>query len=137
MKLSDLLWIIAALVGLGVLVWMMAGPYFRQPALEFQQLEGACNPDKEDQASISIGPREIDFRGAIITPIPCVSLEAKLQRADAKLTIVITSTVLTGPCVDCIGRVEYSGKIKLKPGTYTLEILHDGELVVSQEVMLE
>jgi hypothetical protein len=114
----------------------MAGPYFKQPVLEFQQLGGGCNPSKEDQATISAGPGEINFRGAIITPIPCVSLEAKLQKTDAKLTVIITSTMLTGPCVDCIGRVEYSGKIKLKPGTYTIEILHNDSPIITQEVIV-
>lgn len=137
MKQSDLFWVAVLLLGLGVLVWTMAGPYFRQPALEFQQLESDCNPGEEDQASISTGPREIDFTGAIITPIPCVALEAELQKANNKLTVIITSTVLSGPCVDCIGRVEYSGRIKLKPGTYTIEILHNDKQVITQEAVVE
>jgi len=137
MKSDVLFGIIIAILGLGVIAWLVIGS-FKQPTLEFHQLAGSCNRGDEHQASITPGASEIQFTGVIITPIPCVTLEATLQHKRSALIVAIRSTVLDKPCPDCIGRVGYSGRIsKLLPGVYTLQILHNGKVVASQEVRVQ
>jgi len=137
MKSDTIFWIVLAVLGLGALVWM-ATDVLKKPTLEFHQLAGSCNRGDEHQASITPGASEIQFTGVIITPIPCVTLEATLQHKRSALIVAIRSTVLDKPCPDCIGRVGYSGRIfKLLPGVYTLQILHNGKVVVSQEVIVQ
>lgn len=137
MKSDTIFWIVLAILGLGALVWM-AVDVLKTPTLEFHQLAGSCNRGDEHQASITPGASEIQFTGVIITPIPCVTLEATLQHKRSALIVAIRSTVLDKPCPDCIGRVGYSGRIsKLLPGVYTLQILHNGKVVASQEVRVQ
>lgn len=138
MKPETLFWIIVAVVGLGIAAWLMLGPP-THTALEFQQGESGCNPGRgEDVVALASGAGEIQFTGAIVTPVPCVALKASLEREGRTLTLTITSTILDKPCVDCVGRTEYTGKVfRLKPGLYRVMVLHDNKLVSSQEVTVK
>ena len=134
-----LVWAVLALLGLGLLAWWWVGQRGgsgpRQPVLEFQQREGICNPDgREDEVFLEPGEGEIRFTGAIVTPNPCVTLEARVSQDGPKLTLLITSVARPGPCVDCLGRVEYGGSIELPPGEYTVEVLHEDRQIASQRI---
>jgi len=133
MKNELLILLVGLLVGI-TLVYV----YLAQPTLEFKQVGSACASEEEPSVSISGEQGKISFSGNVITPNPCYELNAKLKRAAGTLTIVITAKPEKGPCVDCIGSVEYSGEIKdLKPGTYTVEMIYDGEQVALEEVTVE
>lgn len=133
MKNELLVLLVGLLIGI-TLVYV----YLAQPALEFKQLESACASEEEPSVSISGEQGKISFSGDVITPNPCYRLNAKLKRAEGTLTIVITTEPEKGPCVDCIGSVEYSGKIKgIKPGIYTVKMIYDGKKVTTEEVTVE
>lgn len=138
MKPETLFWVIVAALGLGVAAWLMLGPPI-QAALEFQQGESGCNPGRsEDAVALTPEVGEIQFTGAMVTPVPCVALKASLEREGRTLTLTITSRVLDEPCTDCIGRTGYMGKIsRLKPGLYTVTVFHNNKLVNSQEVTVQ
>lgn len=138
MKPETLFWIIVAALVLGVAAWLMLGPPVR-PVLEFQQGESGCNPGRsEDVVALTLGVEEIQFTGAIVTPVPCVTLHASLHREGKTLTLMITSTVLAKPCADCIGRAGYTGKIfRLQPGPYTVMVYHNNKVVSSQEITVK
>lgn len=132
MESKTLILVIGLLIGLALIYGYVS---FIGPHLEFEQQAAGCAQQETSSIEFFSGERRIDLSGNVITPNPCYDLAMQLRKKENRLTIIITTVPQPGPCIDCIGSIEYRGSIKgLGPGTYMVEVIYNGESIALKEV---
>lgn len=68
----------------------------------------------------------LDLSGAIATPNPCYSIDARLAEDGRTLTLTLSANATGGICVQMLAAFQYSARITgLKPGHYTVVMVYD------------
>jgi len=104
------------------------------PVLKWSQLEANCSTSAEDYTVISVSDNTIIFSGEVSAD-PCATVTSEFRQDDTVLSINFTSTVPDGACIECLGSIHFGGTISnLTSGDYTVQIIHQGAIVISQSV---
>lgn len=88
------------------------------------------------------GEGEIQFQGAVDTPVPCYEVDGRVTTAGDRISLRVGATPLEGVCIQVLATFGYEGTLGGVPvGTYPVEIVHvvDGrtEEVFEGEVDVE
>lgn len=106
-------------------------------ALTWSQLEANCSTADVGTTNITASNNVIVLSGQISAD-PCATVTSNLTVEGSIISINFVSTVeQTTICIECLGAIYFNGTISgLKPGNYTVQIVHQDSVVTSQNIDL-
>jgi len=140
MNSNTWLWLLLALAGLGVgfiLLTSFPGTAHSPPELQFLQEGSSCTAEQDDEVAITVVKGKVTIEGTMVTPNPCVTLQAKLAQSGHTLTLTlnVTASPEGTRCESCLGVVDYKAQLVHVPtGTYRLIVFHGEKRVFSEEI---
>ena len=96
-----------------------------------ERTDSGCSSGEDPTATVSIDPESnaVSFSGHVVTGTPCYDIEitrVEYNSDDDWLTVDLGTEREDKPCVDCVGRVDFTGTVDLDGGVPSrVTVSHD------------
>ncbi len=124
--------LISLVVAIVLIVGCVQQPLEEKAEQEFgaslESVSASCASEEENSINIIQIGDELLFEGVVIAPNPCQDLKVKDTANGDKVILDLVSAPKGGVCIQCIGAVRFSGRIK-GADDKTIEFRYNSELI--------
>ena len=88
----------------------------KKAAVYVETKNGRCKRSEKNTGKIYFDKESVlNFSGTIVNISPCDKIRAKLRQVSLGVKIILFTELSSSPCIECIGAVDFSGKVQNLP----------------------